>query len=124
MLSSAEELALVGEDFTAREELRVELFKNGEHLQTVLEEGWKLKKFPEVYKKNGWSNLKAAQAAKVRRAWGEMDAQNKERILTMARQRGQLQQSVSSTGATRKPSAREDTLDASARLSRSSHNLV
>lgn len=40
---------------------------------------------------------------KVRRAWGEIDAANKEKILALARQRGQLQQSVSTQPSSRRP---------------------
>lgn len=46
MLSQAEETDLVGEDIQTREDLRKELFDDGKHLQTILEEGYKT--FPEV----------------------------------------------------------------------------
>lgn len=103
MLTQEETIAVVGEDALAREELKKEFFSNGEDLQSILEEGYALKKFAEVYKKNGWNNLKAGQVSKIRRAWISIDKAEKDRILALARQRGQVLEAVeSSIGISRK----------------------
>ena len=100
LLSPVEQTAVVGEDARAREQLKNDLFNRGEHLQTILEEGHKLKKLPELYKKSGWDNLKAQQVSKIRRAWGELDESHRNRILLLARQRGQLEDNVVTTLST------------------------
>lgn len=99
LLSPVEQTAVVGEDARAREQWKNDLFNRGEHLRTSLEEGHKLKKLPELYKKSGWDNLKAQQVSKIRRAWGELES-HRNRILLLARQRGQLEDNVVTTLST------------------------
>jgi hypothetical protein len=50
LLSPIKQAAVLGDYAKARNQLKQDLFNNGEHLQTILEEGFKLKKLPEVYK--------------------------------------------------------------------------